>query len=147
MEGILQSFQLVPHGVVCLTHGSIDLSAAVGVDLLNEPVTKTVFIQSLVQQEMNLDGPLKLRRACLSCEGRYFLAKLPVVSDSHQIELNGEIYNRWGYVDAHISWELILERSQIHRHMQGHGFEFQLTQVQPAFNEKKQACMRRMRLF
>jgi hypothetical protein len=103
MEGVLHNLQLAPEGVICLLNpmnntedfddGSfLDNTPAWGIDLLNTPFTKYIATSSLAKEEIGIAGPRPLSQ-CPTC-GLYFIARLPVRTDKHQITVNGEAYNR-----------------------------------------------------
>jgi len=131
LEGVFRNIQLLPNGVICLSHGDIELRA--GQDTLNDPVYRTGARATLMQDDIVLVGPLILDYACPTC-GLHIVARYPVRSDSHQIELDGEIYNRWGVTSAIFNWEALLEQSKIHEHTKARGFEFQLTRTDEKYN-------------
>jgi signal transduction histidine kinase/CheY-like chemotaxis protein len=144
MEGILHNLQLAPEGVICLMSpmnntedfddGSfLDNTPAWGWDLLNAPFTKYIATSSLAKGEVGIAGPRPLTQ-CPTC-GLYFIVRLPVRTDKHQITVNGEAHNRWGFATALINWDSVIEGSEIYNHLsvndhsQKNGFEFQLTRT------------------
>jgi signal transduction histidine kinase/CheY-like chemotaxis protein len=150
MEGILHNLQLAPEGVICLLSpmnntedfddGSfLDNTPAWGLDLLNAPFTKYIAESSLIQEEVGIAGPRPLTQ-CPTC-GLYFIARLPVRTDKHQIAVNGEAYNRWGFATALIHWDALIEGSELHDYLGGdhlhkNGFEFQLTRTDRNYNDE-----------
>jgi hypothetical protein len=151
MEGVLHNLQLAPEGVICLLNPInntedfddgrfLDNTPAWGLDLLNAPFTKYIATSSLAKEEIGIAGPRPLSQ-CSTC-GLYFIARLPVRTDKHQITVNGEAYNRWGFATALINWEALIERSEIHDrldvndHFQKKGFEFQLTRTDRIYNDE-----------
>jgi len=81
---------------------------------------------ALVAGKLGLVGPLKLDLAseCPEC-GSYFVARLPVFSETHTIKVEGTSYPRWGVVSALFHWEALLEKTHIQEVVDS-GFEFQL---------------------
>jgi len=127
MEGILQNLQLLPQGVLCISHGSIDMSKTVGFDILHDPTYGKGARASISQEKITLAGPLKLETSCPEC-GYFFVARFPVLSETHEIVVNGNAVKRWGVVSALYNWEELLKQSNIND-IKARGYEFQLTRV------------------
>jgi signal transduction histidine kinase/CheY-like chemotaxis protein len=151
MEGVLHNLQLAPEGVICLLNPMnntkdfddgrfLDNTPAWGLDLLNAPFTKYIATESLAKEEVGIAGPMTLNQ-CPTC-GLYFIARLPVKTEKHQITVCGEAQNRWGFATALIHWEALIERNEIHHplglneHFQKNGFEFQLTRTDRIYNDE-----------
>jgi signal transduction histidine kinase/CheY-like chemotaxis protein len=145
----LQNLQLSPYGVVCLMNPYnntedfdnglfLDSSKVVGLDLLNDQANNYIARQSITSDEVKVSiaGP-KLLAQCVEC-GLYFIARLPVVSDSHSIVIDGVPYARWGFASALIQWENLVLRGQQREKFRDLGYEFQLTRTDHIFNDTTQ---------
>jgi len=148
MDGVLHNIQLAPEGVVCLLHPMnntedfsdgvtyLDSTGALGVDLLNDPFHQYIARTSLEQEEIGIVGPRELLQ-CPTC-GLYFIVRLPVVSRTHFVIVDGEEYPGWGFATALINWDALVERSGMHERFRGDGYEFQLTRTDFNFNDTTQ---------
>lgn len=140
MDGILVNIQLAPQGVICLLHpvnntedftngAFLDSTDAWGVDLLNFEKRRKKAEQSLVRGVIGIDGPRPLRQCHgESCEP-FLIARLPIKSDAHTIEVNGTALGRWGFATALINWTELVRRSGIFEQFQSRDSEFQLTRM------------------
>ena len=90
--------------------------------------------QSIKTTEFSIAGPLRLRQ-CPTCDP-FFIARLPIVDDSHQIVVDGESYNRWGFATALIHWTRLVDESGIYESFENSDFEFQLTRTDRNFNSE-----------
>jgi len=133
MEDIIGNIQLSPHGVICLSAGVVDMTSLSGWDVMNDPMYMKGNRATLQQESLGLVGPLLLDQTCLSC-GLHFVARLPILSDTHQIMIDGVMYNRYGLVSATLSWEQLILRSKIHDNMQKHDYEFMLLRTDRTYN-------------
>lgn len=144
MDGILHNLQLAPHGVICLLEPMIntedfddgsflDSSGVWGLDVLNDPVNKYIARASMKEEELGIAGPLQLKQ-CPEC-GLYFIARLPIRSESHQIEVDGQVYPRWGFATALISWDGLVEKALLQERFREYGFEFRLTRTDHTYDE------------
>jgi len=139
----IHNLQLAPHGVICLLEpmintnfedGSIlDSTGVWGLDVLNDPINKYIARNSLKQEDLGIAGPLKLMQ-CPTC-GLYFIARLPIRSDGHQIEVDGQQYARWGFATALINWDALVKNVLLHDQFEELGFDFQLTRTDRTYNE------------
>ena len=116
MEKVLVNIQLAPHGVICLLHPMnntedftngtfLDSSGAWGLDLFNYNSNQYIARKSIAQDEISIAGPLSLFQ-CPTC-GLFFIARLPIQYDKHQIVIDGEAYDRWGFATALINWNVL----------------------------------------
>jgi signal transduction histidine kinase len=152
MEGVLHNLQLAPEGVICLLDPMnntedfddgrfLDNTPAWGLDLLNAPFTKYIATASLANEEVGIAGPITLTQ-CPTC-GLYFIARLPIQTDKHQITVNGEAQNRWGFATALIHWEALINETHhslgVNEYFQKSGFEFQLTRTDRIYNDETEA--------
>ena len=92
-------------GVICLLHPMnntedfadgktyLDNTGAWGIDLLNDSFHRYIARESLKGDEVGIVGPRTLTQ-CSTC-GLYFIIRLPVVSRTHFIEVDGEIVPRY----------------------------------------------------
>jgi signal transduction histidine kinase/CheY-like chemotaxis protein len=150
MEGVLVNLQLAPEAVVCTVYPlintedfpagiSLDNSGAVGHDLLTDPKRAFIAQATLPSDKLVVAGPMKLLQCkdskCDPLVERAFIARLPIVMEDHQIEVNGQFYNRWGFAVAIINWNTLVERSGICENFRDMGFEFQLTRTDRILNE------------
>lgn len=144
MDGILNNIQLSPDGVICLAYPLnntedfhdgkfLDSTAALGLDLLNDPSSKFIARESMKQGGIRIAGPIPLIQ-CPTC-GLYFIARLPVVSELNRIYIDGKPYNRWGFATALINWDALVERLSVYKKFEERGFEFQLTRTDRTYNE------------
>eukprot|EP00980_Cylindrotheca_fusiformis_P002975 scaffold688_cov105-Cylindrotheca_fusiformis.AAC.4 len=143
MDGLLVNIQLAPEGVLCLLHPMnntedfedgefLDSSGAWGLDLFEDPAMKFIARGSIVKEEIGIAGPLKLTQ-CPTCDP-FFIARLPILSDEHQIEVDGVSYNRWGFTTALINWKRLVDESFIYDSFQDANLEFQLTRTDRNLN-------------
>lgn len=143
MDGLLVNIQLVPEGVLCLLHPMnntedfedgkfLDNSGAWGLDLFDDPGMKFIARSSMKKEEIGIAGPLKLKQ-CPTCDP-FFIARLPIVYDEHQIAIDGVSYNRWGFTTALINWKRLVEESGIYETFQHADQEFQLTRTDRNLN-------------
>lgn len=147
MDGILHNIQLAPFGVICLVYPInntedfatsngiqfLDSSKALGLDLLNDPVSKFIAQSSMKKATVGIAGPRPLTQ-CPTC-GNYFIARLPIFSETNTIVLDGEPFPRWGFATALIHWDELVARSMLYETFQNRSFEFQLTRTDRTFNE------------
>jgi signal transduction histidine kinase/CheY-like chemotaxis protein len=147
MEGVLLNLQLAPQAVVCAIYPLIntedfpdgiswDNSAAIGHDLLTDPKRKFIAQATLPSDKLVVAGPMKLLQEFKEdASQKFFIARLPVAMEGHQIEVDGQSYNRWGFAVAIINWNALVERSGIYETFREMGFEFQLTRTDRNFDE------------
>ncbi|CAJ1959835.1 unnamed protein product [Cylindrotheca closterium] len=150
MDGILVNLQLVPDAVVCLSHPLIntedfppgvimDNSGVIGHDLLNDPARKFIARATVPSEDVVVAGPLSLRQ-CQDCDPvveKAFIARLPIVSETNIITVDGVGYNRWGFAVAIINWEELVLRSDLYEAFENEGMEFQLTRTDRTYNPEK----------
>jgi signal transduction histidine kinase/CheY-like chemotaxis protein len=145
MDGILVNIQLAPQGVICLLHpmnnsedfedgNFLDSTSAWGLDLLNDPVMSFIAVKSIKDEVVGIAGPRKLTQ-CPTCD-RFFIARLPIVDDSHEMVVDGVSYPRWGFATALIAWTHLVERSGIYESFENRGFQFQLTRTDTTVNQE-----------
>jgi signal transduction histidine kinase len=138
MDGLLVNIQLAPQGVLCLLHpmnntedfedgNFLDNSGAWGLDLFDSPSNRYIARESIKNEEISIAGPLQLKQ-CPNCDP-FFIARLPIVYDDHQIEVDGVYYNRWGFTTALINWKRLVEESGIYDSFRHANLEFQLTRT------------------
>lgn len=146
MEGVLLNLQLAPEAVVCAIHPLIntedfpdeiswDNSVAIGHDLLTDPKRKFIAQATLPSDKMVVAGPMNLVQYGDDDPQKMFIARLPIAMEGHQIEVDGQYYNRWGFAVAIINWNALVKRSGIYETFRETGFEFQLTRTDREFNE------------
>jgi signal transduction histidine kinase/CheY-like chemotaxis protein len=142
MEGVLVNLQLAPEAVVCMVHPLIntedfadgitmDNSGVIGHDLLTDPKRAFIAQATLPSDKLVIAGPLTLKQ-CQDCDPvvrKAFIARLPIAMEGHQIEVNGQFYDRWGFAVAIINWNALVERSDVYEIFRGRGLEFQLTRT------------------
>ncbi len=145
MDGVLHSIQLAPGGIICLVNpinntedfddgvSFLDNTDAFGLDLLNDAFFEFIARQSMKQETVGIAGPRPLLQ-CPDC-GMYFIARLPVISRSHMIEVDGVEYPRWGFATALIHWDTLIKRSSIYETLAANSMEFLLTRTDYTFNE------------
>lgn len=145
MDGLLVNIQLVPEGVVCLLHPLnntedfeegefLDNTGAWGLDLFSDPNMNYIAHQNIQTTEVGIAGPLQLRQ-CPTCDP-FFIARLPIVDESHQIYVDGIPYNRWGFATALIHWKKLVDESGIYERFENEMFEFQLTRTDRNFDQE-----------
>lgn len=146
MEGILHNIQLAPEGVICLLHpmnntedfddktSYLDNTGAWGIDLFHDPILQYVARQSIKQKQVGIAGP-RILHQCPTC-GLYFIIRLPIVSRTHHIEIDGESYPRWGFATALINWDALLAKGGIHERFHANGYGFQLTRTDRTFKDE-----------
>lgn len=62
-------------------------------------------------------------------DGEKFHFRLPVLSTTNIIEMDGENYNRWGFITTQISWDTVVEQTNVLQNFEASGFDFQLTRT------------------
>uniref|UniRef100_A0A7S3L013 histidine kinase n=1 Tax=Amphora coffeiformis TaxID=265554 RepID=A0A7S3L013_9STRA len=148
MEGVLVNLQLAPQAVVCLLHPLnntedfedgifMDNTGAWGMDLLTDPLSKFIAEQTVKQDKVSVAGPRALRQ-CKDCHPvveQAFIARLPIVSPDHEIMIDGEIYNRWGFATALINWKQLVDRSGIYESFKASDMGFVLTRTDQKFDD------------
>jgi signal transduction histidine kinase len=145
MDGLLVNIQLAPQGVICLLHPMnntedfedgkfLDSSGAWGLDLFDSPSMNYIARESIKNEEISVAGPIKLTQ-CPTCDP-FFIARLPIVYDGHQIEVDGVNYNRWGFTTALIDWKRLVEESGIYDSFREANLEFQLTRTDRNLNSE-----------
>lgn len=148
MDGILHNLQLAPHGVICLLQplnntadfddGTfLDSSGVLGLDVLNDPVNKFIARASMKQERLGIAGPLQLKQ-CSTC-GFYLIARLPIGSTTHKIDVDGTRYPRWGFATALINWDELVKQVLLNERFSERDFEFQLTRTDRTYSAEKDA--------
>lgn len=144
MKGILAGIQLQPYGVICLLHPMnntedfmddglyLDSTPIWGLDILQDPSFKFIASQSIAKETVGIAGPLELRQ-CPECD-RFFIARLPVIDESHSMVVEGKLYKRWGFATALIAWQALVEKTGVHDTFQNNEFEFRLTRTDRTMN-------------
>lgn len=144
MEGVLVNIQLAPQGVICLLHPMnntedfedgkfLDSTGAWGLDLFHDPFMKYIALSSIKTEQVGIAGPLPLKQ-CPTCDP-FFIARLPIVDEQHDIWVDGKPYKRWGFATALIDWTKLVRESQIHEQFENSYFEFQLTRTDRNLNQ------------
>jgi signal transduction histidine kinase/CheY-like chemotaxis protein len=150
MEGVLLNLQLAPEAVVCAIYPLIntedfpegiswDNSVAIGHDLLTDPKRKFIAQATLPSDKMVVAGPINLVQDGEDKPRKCFIARLPIAMEGHQIEVDGQSYDRWGFAVAIINWNALVERSGVYETFREKGFEFQLTRTDREFDETMSA--------
>lgn len=148
MEGVLVNLQLAPQAVVCLLYPLnntedfedgvyMDNTGAWGMDLLTDPFSKFIAEQTIKETQVKVAGPRPLRQ-CQDCHPTVeeaFIARLPVLSQDHQIVVDGVPYNRWGFATALINWKQLVTRSGIYESFRENNMGFVLTRTDRDFDE------------
>lgn len=144
MDGVLVNLQLVPDGVVCLVHPvnntedfppgvHLDSTVSIGHDLLYDPERKFMAEATVASDEVVIVGPIKLlqcpREDCDPLVEKAFIARLPILSKTNEIFVNGESHLRWGFAVALINWNVLVENSGIYDEFEKSNLEFQLTRT------------------
>ena len=140
---VLHNVQFAPFGVICLSSplvyvDSVDgtvlnNSVAIGVDLLNTPQQQYLARETLKGESINIVGPRTIVQ-CPEC-GFYFIVRIPIVSMTDSIEIDGQEYSRWGFATALIQWEKLVHRSKIYDQFSSENKDFQLTRTDRIYNE------------
>jgi CHASE domain len=150
-DGVLHNIQLSPQGILCLAYplnnaddfvhtarpdSFLDVSGAIGLDLMNEPEHMYIAKSTMIQDEVGIAGPRPLLQ-CANC-GLYFIVRLPIYSATHEINVDGKLYPRWGFATALINWDALVARSRVHERFKARGFTFQLTRTDHTYNSTTQ---------
>ena len=150
LGGSLVALQLLPASVVCTAYPLnntqdfapplyLDNSGAVGHDLLKDSGRRVIAAETLGSTNAVIAGPLSLTQ-CTGCPPvvkTAFIARLSVNMPPqlrYNITVDGSSYSSWGLVAAVISWERILERSNIFQRFESRGMQFELTKTDVSFN-------------
>ena len=153
MEGVLHNLQLSPQGVLCLAYPLnntedfvqdgkedgpkfLDMSGAIGLDLLYEPKHMYIARDTIARGDIGIAGPRPLLQ-CQDC-GLYFIVRLPILSQEHYIQVDGQEYPRWGFATALINWDALVKRSDVHERAKDKGYSFQLTRTDHTFEDATQ---------
>jgi CHASE domain len=144
MDGVLVNLQLVPDGVVCLVHPvnntedfprgvHLDSTVTIGHDLLYDPERKFMAEATVASEKVVIVGPIQLlqcpRHDCDPLVEKAFIARLPILSKTNEIFVNGESHMRWGFAVALINWNVLVENSGIYDEFEKSNLEFQLTRT------------------
>ena len=139
---ILQKVQFAPFGVVCLSSPLIyeetkdgnvlNSSNAIGVDLLNTPQLQFAARENLKVESISIVGP-RILAQCPDC-GLYFIVRIPIISTTNRIEIDGLQYDRWGFATALIQWEKLIQRSNIYETFSRQNKAFRLTRTDHILN-------------
>lgn len=144
MDGILVNLQLVPDGVVCLVHPVnntedfppgvfLDSTASIGHDLLTDPERKFIAEATVASENAVIAGPVQLlqcpRQDCDPLVAKAFIVRLPLVSETNMITVNGISHKRWGFAVALINWSVLVDKSGVYDEFEKSNFEFQLTRT------------------
>jgi len=121
-NNVVQNLHLIPAGVMCTGVGTVAMDDVIGLDVLNAPKYRDAARATIVQTDLTVDGPLILQRSCPEC-GTMFIARLPVVSETYTVTINGTAYPRWGFVSALLSWNEIAAETQLYARLDGFAFE------------------------
>ena len=150
LEGILFDMEIQPYGVVCLAYplnNTVDFpkgvyfdeSRNIGIDTINDPLDKPSVMQNLMSpSKVILQGPYAIT-VCPDCAyvvGQTFIARLNVQSNNHTIDVDGQVYNSWGFVAALINWQALIDRSGIYESFHQLGFGFLLTRTDQVTDQK-----------
>lgn len=144
MDGILSNIQLAPNGVICLLHpmnntddfdagAFLDNTPVWGLDILHDPGMSFIATQTIQREEVGIAGPLVLKQ-CPTCD-LFFVARLPVVYEGYQMNVNGVAYDRWGFATALISWTTLVEESGMDELFSRNGFRYRLTRTDRVLNK------------
>jgi hypothetical protein len=142
MEGVLVNLQLAPEAVVCLAYPLnntedfsdgifMDNTGAIGHDLLTDPKRAFIARATIPSDKLVIAGPLTLRQ-CEDCHPtveKAFIARLPITSETHTMQVDGESYFKWGFAVALINWNEVIVRSNINQDFEERGMEFRLTRT------------------
>lgn len=145
-DGVIVNLQLAPKAVVCLSYPLVNTAdyedgvvmnntAAIGHDLLNDPNRKFIAEQTVPADGVVIAGPLTLVQGGEEVVEQAFIARLPIVSDDHIIEVNGVPYNRWGFAVTLINWKAVVERTGIYQEFEQESCEFQLARTDRIYDE------------
>lgn len=107
-------------------------------DLLADPLNRYIAEETVKQSKVIVAGPRALRQ-CQDCHPTVeeaFIARLPIVSPDHQMIVDGETYDRWGFATALINWKQLVERSGIYESFQNNNMGFVLTRTDQNFDEE-----------
>ena len=133
MDGILVNLQLAPDAVVCLVHPLnntedfedgvyMDNSGAVGHDLLEDPNRKFIAKATIPSDRVVVAGPLRMEQCADGCHPiveEAFIARLPIALPDHNVTMDGEVYQRWGFAVAILNWKALIDRSGIYQMFEG----------------------------
>ena len=122
-----------PHPFVALSSST----GAWGVDLLADPLSKYIAEQTVKQDKVIVAGPRTLRQCedCHPAVEQAFIARLPIVSPDHEITIDGEVYDRWGFATALINWKQLVDRSGIYESFNDNKMGFILTRTDQNFDD------------
>lgn len=146
-EGVIVNLQLAPEAVVCLAYPLVNTedfeddvvmnnTGAIGHDLLNDPNRKFIAEQTVPADGVVIAGPLTLVQGGEEVVEQAFIARLPIVSDDHIIQVNGVPHNRWGFAVTLINWKAVVERTGIYHEFAREGCDFRLTRTDQIYDEE-----------
>jgi signal transduction histidine kinase len=144
MNRTLVNIQLSPYGVICLVYPQknsedfddghfIDSSIVWGLDLLEEPNMRFIARESMKKEVIGIAGPRPLQQ-CPEC-GLFFIARLPVISEHHEIFIDGKAYPRWGFATAIINWDELVHSFYDHESFDKDILEFRITRTDQVYNQ------------
>jgi len=150
LDGALVTLSIMPEVVGCALYPLnntedfapplfLDNSGAVGHDLLKDPRRRALAAATLGSPTVVVAGPLQLTQCpdCPPVVKTAFIARLSVNMPpqlGYNITIDETSYSSWGLVSAIISWERILERSDIFQRFESRGMQFELFKTDRLLN-------------
>jgi nitrogen-specific signal transduction histidine kinase len=110
----------------------LNSSNAFGVDLLNTPQLQYAARENMKSDSISIVGP-RIVAQCTEC-GLYFIVRIPIISRTYKIEIDGQEYDRWGFATALIQWERLIQRSHIYEAFAEQKKAFRLTRSDRIYN-------------
>mmetsp|Transcript_11703 Transcript_11703/g.17643 ORF Transcript_11703/g.17643 Transcript_11703/m.17643 type:complete len:741 (-) Transcript_11703:268-2490(-) len=154
MDGLIVHYRLAPHAVFCLVDPlvndedfgegqSMDFSGAIGRDLLHSNAFWDKTVRATINSpgnEVDIFGPIEIAKGDDVIMPELYCGHLKVNMPGYELEIDGDVYESWGFVMHFIHWSKLKEQSKIYDSFSKRGVEFNLTRtdviVDPATGEE-----------
>lgn len=141
MEKILVNLQLAPLGAVCLAFPLVNTedfeegivmnnTGAIGLDILNDPVSGYYTLQAIKNGRVTIQGPLKLVQGGVPVVEEALIARNPVsIEGYHNLTIEGENYPFWGFTTVLLNWAQLKRQLQLHEFYSERKMDFYMTRT------------------
>mmetsp|Transcript_21592 Transcript_21592/g.63360 ORF Transcript_21592/g.63360 Transcript_21592/m.63360 type:complete len:1047 (-) Transcript_21592:2344-5484(-) len=145
MPRVLVNVQLAPFGVVCLLHPLINSedfedgivmnnTGARGLELLNDPVNGYYARESIKNDRVTIQGPIRLVQGNVPVVKEALIARTPVYLDGHNLKIDGKNYSFWGFTTVLLNWAQLKSQVGLDEYFQSRGFEYRMTRTDILLN-------------
>jgi len=156
-DGIDVNYRLAPNNVVCLAEPLVnyeDFSPGkafnstdiIGWDLLHTPDSKG--LHTLINTYSPSGNPIYTRGPIDFSQGdlniaELFYAHLAVNMPGYSMEMDGTLYNSWGFVMSIIDWSKLKERSRVFDRIKQQNLDFYLHKIDTQFEAPRMVTIAR----